>query len=106
MSIFYNILDTAAYNAFLLYIDQNPQFKSRHGKQSRREFLKLLAEELLDEESVEKELPKKMKISNDRGNCQSCNSKKRTRIKCERCAKFVCEEHRIDIKICNSCKYV
>ena len=108
MSLFYNVLDSAAYNAYCLYITANSQFKTMHGNHARREFLKLLAEEMLEvEDDSPRETPsKKLKGSVERGFCCCCKDgkKKRTRSTCELCLDFVCESHRTEIKICNKCK--
>lgn len=113
VALFYNIIDTAAYNAFVLYITKNPQFASQHKKNSRRIFLKYLADELLeddpntnfDETFDENEDPIPSKIPKlDRGRCHICQvAKAKSRISCDKCDNFVCEKHRKSFSICKHC---
>lgn len=110
MALFYNLIDTAAYNSFLLYKQSNPQFNHRNPYQARREFLKMLAEELLEDHSdlsvPENPTPsKKSKDSSSRGFCNLCpkGNKKRIRIICESCQMFICEDHRREKIICIKC---
>lgn len=46
MAVFYNIINITAFNAFFLYIKNNPQFYQYYKKQSRKIF-KMLPEEFL-----------------------------------------------------------
>ena len=47
VALFFNMLDIAAYNSFLLYTNRHPEFAQLHKKQSMREFIKLLTDKLL-----------------------------------------------------------
>ena len=109
MAIFYNMVDTAAYNAFLLFKQSHPQFWSKEPFQARRAFLKMLAEELLDDNSeapvVQIQQPKRKPSSNVRGFCFLCTTGKRekTRLVCDICDRFVCENHRAKKITCDNC---
>ena len=107
LAIFYNVLDTAAYNSFLLYLEKNPSFQVAFGNQSRREFIKILSAGLLMagkqcDEPIAK--LKKESDSNIRGRCEYCSgTRKKSRINCYLCQKFVCDEHRVTLIGCKNC---
>lgn len=98
LAIFFNLLDTAAYNACLLYIDRHPQFKLKYKNETRREFLKALCIELLNKEEVNIRPAKMIKTQ---GRCHCCprSIDRKSRFMCQDCNKFVCKDHRVEICI-------
>ncbi|XP_076344779.1 uncharacterized protein LOC143244286 isoform X6 [Tachypleus tridentatus] len=108
MALFYNILDAAAYNAYLLYRQRHPEFTSKYQKRARREFLKLLTDELLPEEDTNEVIPpkdQKVAEENVRKWCQICarDSRKKTSSKCIKCSKMACNDHKVTQSVCINC---
>lgn len=107
MAVFYNMVDSAAYNAYLLYVEKNPQFKALYKNQSRREFLKILCNSLLMSEvdDFELEEPRPKKEATGRGSCKICTGGRRTksRIQCDNCNEYVCDSHRYTSTFCYNC---
>ena len=103
MALFYNIIDIAAYNAFLLYIEKNPEFSLKHKKQSRRQFLKILTNSLLT--AIPNDGTPAKRDKPERGSCAICQGGKRprSRVACDICLRFVCDSHRKSAIICRDC---
>ncbi|MEN2499415.1 MAG: G2/M-phase specific E3 ubiquitin protein ligase [Marteilia pararefringens] len=97
MAVFFNMLDTATFNSFLLYKAKNPEFLVAYKNQARREYIKILCEQLMniDDFVKIKEAPKKKK-ENERGRCTLCSGgiRKKSRISCDFCQNYICEDHR------------
>ena len=77
MALFYNLVDIAGYNSFLLYSQKHPMFVTKHQNQARREFLKILCKELMteyNENDAANDFQPNLTISNPlkRGWCQIC----------------------------------
>ena len=110
VALFYNMLDIAAYNSFLLYKTKHPEFVLAYKKQARREFLKLLSEELLNPNIIQAEIPNpkicKYNANGNRKWCDLCqrSSRKKTRYACIRCQKYICADHRSNEIFCKNCK--
>ena len=112
VALFYNMLDIAAYNSYLLYANRHPEFRMAHKKQARREFLKLLTDQLLPPVKVPDfniSVPKKQKTdAAQRKWCQLCNrsERKKSYIQCSKCSKYACLDHRTEEIICNECLWL
>lgn len=113
--VFYNILDVAAFNGFLL-------MKKDHPRTNRKDFLRNLAYQLVQKHakarhSLNKHLSQhiisagvllafrppnqcslRRQIENSVQHCHMCY--KNTRSKCEVCSKPVCPTHRVVVKSC------
>ena len=102
MAIFFDILDKAGLNAYIL-------FKEATGmKMTKKEFLIKLAEELVsdieennDLEVTERETPRKK-----RKECYAKYCKNKSKEVCHICNKIVCGPHskKVTTVFCNSCK--
>lgn len=106
--VFYNVLDLAAINAFLVYkevISSNI---------SRRDFMYKLIEELCDNFSKKdisyKNLKRKASNCNNstkkRSHCNVTKCKNKTSTKCQNCKKFICgtcTAKKVDLSYCSAC---
>ena len=113
VQMFYNVLDLAAINAFVLY-------KNVTKKISRHEFLLILLENIriqihgqgknqgYDDDDYS-DLEETITLPKSRKNCQiGCDKTKRnkTTSKCSRCKRFVCGKcvsHTKELKVCKLC---
>ena len=114
--VFYNILDVAAFNAFLL-------MKSDHPRTQRKSFLKNLAFQLVENHAKLRHSrnmhlsqhiisagvllgfrppiqcsPLRQQVDNNVQHCHMCY--RNTRSKCESCHRPVCPSHRVIVKSC------
>ena len=108
MVLFYNMLDIATYNAYVLYATKYPEFVVKHKSRSRRQFIKVLIEEVIgfDENDQATSIPEPRQKSNRKGRCASCsrNIDRKMRISCYECDKPVCNDH--SSVICMNCKRI
>lgn len=121
--LFYNLLDIAALNGYLLYIQQHPDFFSNITHR-RRLFLDKLVEELTTPMMLSRDqrrLPKSVTLALDlcgiakqqeetappdskkRKRCYLCDRKhdKKTSLCCVECSAAVCPSH--SVVMCNMC---
>lgn len=108
LAIFMHLIDVIAYNSLLLYTAKHPIYAEKYGNAARREFLKDLTKEMIQlytfSRPVENSRKRKTSGLNMPARCELCSKPRpKTRVKCERCDKFVCFNHREDIVICNKC---
>lgn len=131
--LFMNVIDIAALNAYVLYIEKNPDWQ-KNSKSRRRLFLLKLGDELTRNNMenrartpIQKSYVKLalqdcgiMTVANEpgnilqqvqtkkRGRCCFCPRKKDAKVntKCDHCKKFVCNDHRSkkETILCHVCK--
>jgi Transposase IS4 len=125
MNIFYNILDTAAIAAFIIYVENNPQWGTTKEKK-RKQFLKDLCQQLCHTNITNRlsnsrvlnqktrdcmttlgyELPgTSASKTNTAGRCILCarTIDRKSRTTCVRCGNFVCAVHSIKTVTCQNC---
>lgn len=108
VTLFENIIDIAAYNAFVLFISVHPQF-GNNSPHRRRKFLLQLAKGLLPEEAHEgpqdnaQPPPPPAGAQRTRRRCHSCPYRRhrKSKLVCSQCDNPVCGEH--SYLICNNC---
>lgn len=119
VALFYNILDLAAINAYVLYIHVNPDYNTKK-LYKRRLFLKDLGKSMTEQlrrERIQRDVPRAVKVkllqvagtssqdvtNKKRGRCTVCGPKKdrKTTTKCAICKAFLCQEH-VNV-YCSSC---
>lgn len=127
MVIFGHIIDTAALNSFILWKIKYPDWKDSY-LDARRTFLLCLGKELVKNHTIRRyknkdrlqqpirdhmltvvpECDRQINPIAQRwsGRCYICTRKndRKTRNKCEVCAKFVCVEHSKKKVICTQCE--
>jgi hypothetical protein len=129
MRVFYGMVDSAALNAFVIFIENVPNFGERK-KDKRQKFLKELALALITPHASQRlevqQTPKDVKQvirscgivpeaptpaasttqphPGQRKRCYICprSRDKKTKLVCNECNKFVCEEH--TTRLCNQCQ--
>ena len=105
--LFYNMLDIAAYNAYVLYCIKYPEFVTRNKSRSRRTFIKDLVKEIVESSNDETEQQRtaapQAKRPSVKGRCTLCprSADKKSRLTCQKCSKFVCAHH--SENICMNC---
>lgn len=105
LCLFYNCLDIAAYNAYIIYRLKFPEFYLQHLKNSRREFLYNLSTTLMsysedtifkdgDEFTAETEKTVNS-FTSERKRCYLCPSHPgiKSQMICHKCENFVCRNH-------------
>lgn len=105
LCLFFNCLDMAAYNAYVIFRTKYPGFQAQHKKNARREFLynlsKLFMEysdDLIERENNPNSAKKRKSMSsftNDRKRCHLCPSNPGTKSQmiCYKCEKAICKNH-------------
>jgi len=115
--VFFNILDIALFNAFVIHKEVNPSYHSNNSK-SRRMYLKQLGKSLIQKNITRRSI--KITLSNTvckqiiipdppnvqnrkRGRCKLCSREDDTKTTnvCIQCQSFVCKQH-LNI-LCQSC---
>ena len=106
LTIFYNILDIAAFNSLILYTTKYPEFAAKNKTRTRREFMKLLIEEIaekysdtLDSNQDIEPMPKLEK----KIRCYICprDKDRKTKSVCNHCEVPICTEH--SLSVCKNC---
>lgn len=128
--VFMEILDMAALNAYILWLEKNPNWR-KNDRSRRRYFLKVLRKELVTNNvhcrNAQKYFHNKQKISirvflgnsnvinspeyhnekmTKRRRCEFCphNDNRKTNSLCHYCNKYVCNKHKITYASCLECK--
>jgi len=128
MGLFYGIIDSASFNAFVIFTENVPKF-GEHKKEKRQKFLKELALALIIPHTHQRfevqQTPQDVKQvirscgilpalspgpsttqrhSAQRKRCYICprSKDKKTKFICNKCNNFVCEEH--SKSLCNQCQ--
>ncbi|CAG7831327.1 unnamed protein product [Allacma fusca] len=126
MKIWMDYIDSVCLNSSIIWYAKNPAWMK--GRRSRRQkFLEELAEEMIKPHILRRSFNGLQKNVQDcmlimgatkpgletpsrttvRGYCIVCSSSKsRTRVRCDTCLNFVCDEHLIRKKVCTICEPV
>ena len=93
MVLFFNMLDIAAVNAFIVWSEISPNYHANKSHR-RRIFLEEVGKALIAEE-IEVIQRGPNRDSTKRKRCQLCSREndRKTSIKCSRCEKFICPGH-------------
>jgi hypothetical protein len=109
MALFFNMVDIASYNAFVIFGFMNPGW-NRNKLHRRRIFLIQLAQELAGVMDADPSTRVTQKgegsiesRSTTRRRCKMCNwqKDKKSVLRCETCADAMCKEH--SVTLCRSC---
>ena len=105
MALFYNSLDIAAYNSYIVFLHMNPSWNQRKCHR-RRLFLIQLARSLagIPHEELDGILPQLQQLPKSRGRCRLCGWEKdrKASVYCDSCGHAVCKDH--FVKVCAACK--
>lgn len=102
LTLFYNCLDIAAYNSYVLFCHKFPIFVETFKKKSRKEYLLNLSislmkqsEQEFDEESQNKNTFEPASKNSKYTRCTKCERKKdkKTPFSCNECKTSVCKDH-------------
>jgi hypothetical protein len=105
--VFCNLVDIAAYNAFILYQQCFPDWEKKKSHR-RRLFLVELGVSLSEKyrDSRKSSVVSSVPSGPEKGRCIVCprSRDRKTRSKCENCQAFVCEEHMKQVCVeCSNC---
>lgn len=127
--LLYNIIDVGAFNGYIIFTKNNPEWNL--GKLFKRrlyllDLVKLLAAQQMDRRAQNPRLPIPLRnilaeqgfnnrgaplnaaaagndANVDRSRCYMCHQRKQVRIRCNSCQLFVCKEHSTKTTVCLSC---
>ena len=107
--IFFNLLDIACYNSFVLYSTKYTEFREFHGNKSRRQFISNLVDEIKDEfckpsEDVSHSSKRSKYVHTNHARCTKCPRSRDSKPKsgCDNCNKTLCKSHLFNI--CEDCR--
>ena len=109
LMIFFNVLDIACYNTFVLHVLKYPEFYHEFKNRSRRKFISVLVDEIKDSflESSKEVLPPQQKMTkyakSSKCRCVICPRSKVSKptTGCDSCKRAMCKSHMWNI--CNEC---
>ena len=107
LSLFYNCIDIAALNAYIIYCIRFPEFLEKEKKNARRNFLFNLSTALMEINKVSNieinHIPYENCFNNERKRCPDCPQKPgvKTSMICSDCNKPCCKSH--CVVICHHC---
>ena len=126
--LFFNIVDSAAFNGFVMWTKNNPSWNSAK-KFRRRLYLQELAKSLMRPLVMQRLQDRKLNLNTKnsiqslgieiphpvapeadaggdvaaRGRCHICPKRNQVKVRCQVCSRFVCKEHSLRRPMCDKC---